>query len=94
MVKKLNLIIFRERGKELKVPHHTNTTTVCNGNLPQLALNNSHLPLFPILIIVVINLVRSCLFILFIYLAQLLSIKVLYTSPCNKLAFNNVGSHR
>ena len=29
----------------------------------------------------VVNLVKSCLFILSIYLAQLLSIEVLYTSP-------------
>ena len=34
-----------------------------------------------LLVIIVINLVRSCLFILSIYLAQLLSVEVLYTLP-------------
>ena len=47
MVKKLNYYKSRERGKELKVPHHTSTTVVRDGNLPQLALNNGYLPLFP-----------------------------------------------
>ena len=44
IVKKLD---FWERGKELKVPHYASTAAVRDGNLPQLALNNSHLLLFP-----------------------------------------------
>ena len=47
MVKKLNCWEFGERGKELKVPHHASAAAVRDGNLPQLALNNGHLPLFP-----------------------------------------------
>ena len=59
MVEKLNCWKYGERGKELKVPHHTSAAVVRDGNLPyikatclilrQLALNNSYLPLFPTL---------------------------------------------
>ena len=49
MVKKLDYWESRERGKELKVPHHASAAAVRDGNLPQLALNNGHLPLFPTL---------------------------------------------
>ena len=34
MVKKLNLLRIKERGKELKVPHHTNAAAARDGNLP------------------------------------------------------------
>ena len=34
MVKKLNYCKYRKRGKELKVPHHTNAAVVRDGNLP------------------------------------------------------------
>ena len=34
MVKKLNCYKYRERGKQLKVPHYTNITVVYDGNLP------------------------------------------------------------
>ena len=45
--KKINYYKSRERGKELKVPHHASATAVYNSNLSQLALNNSYLLLFP-----------------------------------------------
>ena len=61
MVKKLNCWEYGERGEELKVPHHASTVAARDGNVPyvkatclmskQYALNNSHLPLFPILAI-------------------------------------------
>ena len=57
MGKKLNYLKYRERGKKLKVPHHTNIVAARDGNMPyvkatcltsrQHVLNNSHLPLFP-----------------------------------------------
>ena len=34
MGKKLNCWEFGERGKELKVPHHTSAAAVRDGNLP------------------------------------------------------------
>ena len=34
MVKKLNCYKYGEKGKELKVPHHTSTAPVRDGNLP------------------------------------------------------------
>ena len=34
MVKKLNCLRIEERGKELKVPHYTNTAAVHDSNLP------------------------------------------------------------
>ena len=46
MVKKLDYWEYEEGGEELKVPHYTSAAAVCDGNLPQLALNNGHLPLF------------------------------------------------
>ena len=36
MVSKLNLLKIEEKGKELKVPYHTSTTVVYNGNLPHI----------------------------------------------------------
>ena len=30
------LLRIKERGKELKVPHHTNTAAAYNGNLPHI----------------------------------------------------------
>ena len=36
MVKKINWLRIKERGKELKVPHHANTATVYDGNLPHI----------------------------------------------------------
>ena len=47
MVKKIDWLESGKRGEEFKVPHHANAAAVCDGNLPQLALNNGHLPLFP-----------------------------------------------
>ena len=47
MVKKLNCWEFGERGEEFKVLHHASTAAARDGNLPQLALNNGHGPLFP-----------------------------------------------
>ena len=47
MGEKLDYWEFGERGEELKVPHHASATVVREGNLPQLVLNNGHLPLFP-----------------------------------------------
>ena len=47
MVKKLNCWKSRERGKELKIPYYASAAAARDGNLPQLALNNGHLPLFP-----------------------------------------------
>jgi hypothetical protein len=59
MVEKINCYKYREGGKELKVPHHTNTAAARDGNMPyikatclisrQHALNNGRLPLFPTL---------------------------------------------
>ena len=49
MGEKLDCYKSGERGEELKVPHHTSAAAACDGNLPQLALNNGHLPLFPTL---------------------------------------------
>ena len=56
MVKKLNCEKYKERGKELKVPHYTSAAAAHNSNMPyikatclisrQHALNNSRLPLF------------------------------------------------
>ena len=34
MVKKLYLLKIEEKGKELKVPHYTNTAAARDGNLP------------------------------------------------------------
>ena len=34
MVKKINYWESGERGKELKIPHHTSAAAVCDGNLP------------------------------------------------------------
>ena len=34
MVNKAWLLRSKERGKELKVPHHASATAVCDGNLP------------------------------------------------------------
>ena len=34
MVKKLNYWEYRERGKELKVPHYASAAAACDGNLP------------------------------------------------------------
>ena len=34
IVKKLNLLKIKERGKKLKVPHHANIAVVRDGNLP------------------------------------------------------------
>ena len=60
MVNKINCWEYKERGKELKVSHHASAAAVYDGNLhyikatclilKQLALNNSHLPLFPTLV--------------------------------------------
>ena len=36
IVKKLDYLKYRERGKELKVPHHTSTAAVNDSNLPQI----------------------------------------------------------
>ena len=47
MVEKLNYWESGERGKELKVPHHASAAAARDSNLPQLAPNNGHLPLFP-----------------------------------------------
>ena len=47
MGKKLDCWKYGERGKELKVPHHASAAAARDGNLPQLAPNNGHLPLFP-----------------------------------------------
>ena len=30
------LLRIKERGEELKVPHHTNTTAACDSNLPHI----------------------------------------------------------
>jgi hypothetical protein len=38
---------FGKRGEEFKVPYYASAAVARNGNLPQLALNNGHLPLFP-----------------------------------------------
>ena len=34
MVKRIDWLRIKERGKELKVPHYTNTIAACDGNLP------------------------------------------------------------
>jgi hypothetical protein len=34
LVKKLNNIFYKERGKEFKVPYYANTAATCDGNLP------------------------------------------------------------
>ena len=47
MVNKAWLLKIKERGEKLKASHHASAAAVCDGNLPQLALNNGHLPLFP-----------------------------------------------
>ena len=59
MVNKINCWEYRERGKEFKVPYYASAAAARDGNLPyikatclmlkQLALNNSHLPLFLII---------------------------------------------
>ena len=41
------MLRIKERSKELKVPHHASAAAARDGNLPQLALNNGYLPLFP-----------------------------------------------
>ena len=60
LVNKIDWWEYRERGKELKVPHYASAAAACDGNVPymkatcltskQHALNNSHLPLFPTLV--------------------------------------------
>ena len=60
MVKRLNCLEYGERGKDLKVPYHASAAAARDGNMPymkatcfisrQHALNNSHLPLFPTLV--------------------------------------------
>ena len=45
------MLKIEERGKELKVPHHASTAAAHDGNLPQLALYNSQLPLFLIIML-------------------------------------------
>ena len=59
MVKKLDCLKSGERGEELKVPYHISTAAVCDGNLPQLAPNNGHLPLFPIVRTAVFKYINS-----------------------------------
>ena len=44
MVKKLDCYKFEERGKELKVPHHTSATAVYDGNLPHIKAACLNLP--------------------------------------------------
>ena len=34
MVNKIDYWEYREKGKELKIPHHTSVVAVCDGNLP------------------------------------------------------------
>ena len=34
MVKKLNCLRIKERGKEFKVPYYASAAAVCDGNLP------------------------------------------------------------
>ena len=34
IVEKLDCLEYGERGKELKIPHHTNAAAVRGGNLP------------------------------------------------------------
>ena len=34
IVKKLDCLKIKKRGKELKVSYHANTTAACDGNLP------------------------------------------------------------
>ena len=56
MVEKLNCWEYGGRGKELKVPYYASAAAARDGNVPyikatclilrQHALNNSHLPLF------------------------------------------------
>ena len=36
MVGKLDLLRSKERGEELKVPHHASAAAVRDGNLPQI----------------------------------------------------------
>ena len=60
MGKRLDCYEYGERGEELKIPHYTSAAAACDGNVPyvkatcltsrQYALNNSHLPLFPTLV--------------------------------------------
>ena len=33
MVKKIDCWEYKERGKELKIPHYASAMAVCNGNL-------------------------------------------------------------
>ena len=44
IVKKLNYYKSGERGKELKVPHHTNTAAACNSNLLYIKATCLNLP--------------------------------------------------
>ena len=44
MVKKLNCLKSKERGKELKVPHYTNTTVVRDSNLLYVKATYLNLP--------------------------------------------------
>ena len=44
MVKKLDCCEFRERGKELKVPHYTSAAVVYDGNLPYIKAACLNLP--------------------------------------------------
>ena len=44
MVKKLYLLKIEEKGKELKVPHYTNTIAACDGNLPYIKAICLNLP--------------------------------------------------
>ena len=40
MVNKAWLLRIKERGKELKVPHHTSAAAVYDGNLPYIIANS------------------------------------------------------
>ena len=44
MVKKLDYWEFEERGKELKVPHHTSAAAARDGNLPHVKATCLNLP--------------------------------------------------
>ena len=64
MGERLDCLKYRGRGEELKVPYHASTAAARDGNVPyvkatcltsrQYALNNSHLPLFPTLVILLL----------------------------------------
>ena len=38
-----NYCKYKERGKELKVPHHTSAAAACDGNLPYYDGNMSYI---------------------------------------------------